>query len=179
MDLQDFDSSALYFDEVLPVGVARLLTRAAQHYPHAVAEAALLKAWQQAPDNLSVLVGLYRFYYYQRRYQDALGIAARVMSCVAPQLGLPALWRDIRTQHLAGAARNGIALLRFYLLALKGAGYLCLRLDLFEQGKAMLAKVVELDEENRLGAQLLLDVLAANDAKVLPFPTRISMEVSS
>ena len=65
---------------------------------------------------------------------------------------------------------------RFHLLALKGAGYLSLRLGRFEQGKAMLAKVVELDADDRLGARLLLGVLAEHDAEILPFPTAATAE---
>ena len=40
----------------------------------------------------------------------------------------------------------------------------------------MLAKVVELDADNRLGARLLLDVLAANNAEIVTFPTAATAE---
>ncbi|MND86989.1 hypothetical protein D3C80_789750 [compost metagenome] len=123
-----------------------------------------------------MLVGLYRFYYYQHRYQDALHIALRVMAVVGPRLGLSADWRHIDQDALVVAAARGIGLLRFHLLALKGAGYLCLRLGRFEQGKAMLVKVVELDTDNRLGARLLLDVLAANNAEIVTFPIAATAE---
>ncbi|TBU98791.1 hypothetical protein [Stutzerimonas kirkiae] len=176
MDLQDFNGDDLYFDEQLPEQVAHRLADAARRYAGGTAEQPLLEAQELAPDSLIVLVGLYRFYYYQHRYQDALAIAARAMACVAPRLGLPPVWRDVRLGHLAYAVEQGIGLLRFYLLSLKGAGYLCLRLGHFEQGKAMLAKVVELDAGDRLGARLLLDVLAENDAEILPFPTVPAME---
>lgn len=176
MDLQDFNGDGLYFDDALPAQVAERLAEAAQRYADGEAEQALLQAWAMAPDNLNVLVGLYRFYYYQHRYQDALGIAVRAMACVAPRLGLPAIWRELRPEHLQPAADKGIGLLRFYLLSLKGAGYLCLRLGQFELGKAMLSKVVELDAGDRLGAAMLLEVLALNDARILPFPTLSAME---
>jgi tetratricopeptide (TPR) repeat protein len=176
MDLQDFDGAGLYFDEPQSAQVQECMRLASEQYGQGGAEHALLRAQALAPQDLGVLVGLYRFYYYQHRYQDALGIAARAMLCVGPRLQLPSSWRDIQPAHLARAAAQGVGLLRFYLLTLKGAGYLCLRLGHFEQGKAMLAKVSELDRDNRLGARLLLDVLVAHDADVIPFPIATRVE---
>jgi hypothetical protein len=177
MDLQDFNGDGLYFDAPLAPEVAACLDAAAQQYSQGTAEQPLLAAQALAPDDLCVLVGLYRFYYYQHRYQDALLIAERVMAVVGPRLGLPTRWSDLCRADLAVAASRGIGLLRFFLLALKGAGYLSLRLGRFEQGKAMLATVVALDADNRLGARLLLDVLAANDAEIVPFPTATPTEI--
>lgn len=177
MDLQDFNGDGLYFDDPQSAQIDALLVAAAEQYSQGLAEQPLLAAIALAPDNLNVLVGLYRFYYYQHRYQDALDIARRVMAAVGPRLGLPVDWRALHSSQLDGAARHAIGLLRFHLLALKGAGYLSLRLGLFEQGKAMLLKVVELDAQNRLGARLLLDVLAANNAEIVPFPTAATAEI--
>ena len=176
MDLQDFNGEGLYFDDPADPQVHAWLAAAAEQYAEGTAEQPLLAAQALAPDDLTVLVGLYRFYYYQHRYADALAIAERVMAVVGPRLALPAHWRQIDPAALAAAAERGIGLLRFYLLALKGAGYLSLRLGRFEQGKAMLAKVVELDEGNRLGARLLLEVLAEHDAEIIPFPLAATAE---
>lgn len=171
MDLQDFDGSGLYFDDPLSPEVTALLTEASEGYAQGTAEQSLLAADQLAPDNLMVLVGLYRFYYYQHRYQETLNIAERVMNILRMRLGLPKHWTDLQTEQLPEAAQQGMGLLRFYLLALKGAGYLNLRLGHFEQGKTMLLKVAALDTDNRLGAQVLLDVLKEHSADILIFPT--------
>ncbi|MBB3103916.1 hypothetical protein [Azomonas macrocytogenes] len=177
MDLQDFDGEGLYFDNPMAPEVEALLAVAGEQYSEGTAEEFLLAAQTLAPENLTVLVGLYRFYYYQHRYQDALGVADRVLDIVGPQLSLPAQWCEVKQSHLNIAADRGMGLLRFYLLALKGAGYLNLRLNRFEQGKAMLTKVVELDSDNRLGARLLLDVLASHSAEILTFPTATTVEI--
>lgn len=177
MDLQDFDGEGLYFDEGLAPEVAACLDAASDQYAQGTAEEPLLRAQALAPDNLTVMVGLYRFYYYQHRYQDALGIAHRVMAAVGPRLCLPSRWQDLAAAHLAPAAALGFGLLRFYLLALKGAGYLNLRLGRFEEGKAMLAKVVSLDTDNRLGARLLLEVLADHTAEIITFPLAATPEI--
>lgn len=170
MDLQDFDGEGLYFDAPLTPELEQLLNAASEGYSQGTAEALLLAAQALAPDNLTVMVGLYRFYYYQHRYQEALQIAEQVMGILAPKLKLPPHWNTLTVDHLSLAAQQGMGLLRFYLLALKGAGYLNLRLGRFEQGKTMLLKVVELDADNRLGAQLLLDVLNNHSAEILIFP---------
>ncbi len=177
MDLQDFDGSGLYFDGATDPAIARLLVEAGEQYGEGCAEALLLRAQALAPDSLMVLVGLYRFYYYQHRYADALDIAFRAMEVAGRELELPASWQQIREPDLAAAASRGMGLLRFYLLALKGAGYLCLRLRRFEQGKAMLTRVAGLDPDNRLGARLLLEVLASHNAEILPFPGAVTPEV--
>jgi predicted TPR repeat methyltransferase len=53
---------------------------------------------------------------------------------------------------------RSIGLLRFYFLALKGAGYLCLRMEDRDAAIERLQKVVELDPHDRLGASLLLNM---------------------
>ena len=139
MDLQNFDGAGLYFDEPRQPRVAALLDEASAQYATGTAEQPLLAAQALAPGDLSVLVGLYRFYY-QHRHADALAIAAQVLQVVAPRLGLPCDWRALDTDCLARVAPGAIGLLRFHLLALKGAGYLSLRLGLFGEGKAMLSR---------------------------------------
>ena len=170
MDLQDFNGDGLYFDEDLPAGVSALLEAAASQYAEGTAEQPLRAAEALAPHSLTVQVGLYRFFYYQHRYEDALAVARRVHELTGPGLGLPPCWQDITAEHLPQAAATSMGLLRFHLLALKGAGYLNLRLARFEEGKAMLRKVSELDSDNRLGARLLLEVLDDNSAEVIAFP---------
>lgn len=177
MDLQDFNGGALYFDQPEPARVGELLREAAQRYAQGDAEKFLLEAYALAPLNLGVLVGLYRFYYYQHRLTDAVAIAHKAMRAVAPQIYFPENWRELSMRVLEHGVLEAMGLVRFYLLALKGAGYLNLRLGEFEEGIAMLRKVRELDAADRLGAKLLLDVLAHHTADVVPFTSRKNSEV--
>ena len=172
MDLQDFNGEMLYFDEPEPPRVTELLLAASQNYGFGDAEKFLLEAYAMAPQNLTVLVGLYRFYYYQHRYADANEIAHAAMEAVAPKIDFPAEWQDVDMNILGGGVLKSMGLVRFYLLALKGAGYLNLRMGNFEIGLKMLNKVKSLDEADRLGAQLLLDILADHTADVIPFAAR-------
>lgn len=56
-------------------------------------------------------------------------------------------------------AVGNVTMSRFYLFALKGAGYMTMRLGSLDAGAAMLRKVRELDPEDRMGASVLLNVV--------------------
>lgn len=158
MDLQDFEGQDMYFDMPMSAEVEMLIEQAAECYADGGAESKLLKAYVQAPKNLSVLVALYRFYYYQHRYHDALYIADQAMAVSGEMLGITTHWRLLTPGHLGEPAMHSMGLLRFYFLALKGAGYLCLRQDDREGATERLKKVVELDPQDRLGAKFLLNM---------------------
>jgi len=51
-----------------------------------------------------------------------------------------------------------MGMVRFYLLGLKAAGYLNLRLQKWQTAIDMLLKVSELDQADRLGAAALLEI---------------------
>lgn len=158
MDLQDFDGQDMYFDKTSSEKVASLLQQAAQAYGEGEAEKPLLRAYFLAPTNLTVLVAMYRFYYYQHRLTDALSIADKAMEVAGNTLGLPGQWQQLCLDHLGEAAMQSMGMLRFYLLALKGAAYLNLRIGNTEVALSMLSKLVELDAHDRLGVAFLYDM---------------------
>lgn len=156
MDLQDFEAQLLYFDLSVAPEVTQLIKQGAEAYAEGDAEPYLQRAYAIAPDNLSVLVALYRFYYYQHRYQEALTIAYKAMAVVAPGIYFPEHWSQLTFNHLSYGVLQSFTMVRFYLLALKGAAYLNLRLGNIEEGVIMLNKVAEYDSNDRLGAKSLL-----------------------
>jgi tetratricopeptide (TPR) repeat protein len=156
MDLLDFDAKELYFEEACPIQVSTLLQQAAHAYSEGLSELPLLQAYFYTPEDLNVLVGLYRFFYYQHRYHDALIVAERAMMISARRLQLNT-WESLTPTQLENITNS--PLLRFYLLALKGAAYLHLRLENLAQGKAILEKLIQLDPKDRLGASALLHVV--------------------
>jgi len=158
MDLQDFEYSSMYFNEDMSAEVEILINQAAEMYGTDMAENFLLKAYAMAPENLAVIVALYRYYYYQHDYTAALKTAGKAMQAAGSKLGLPDDWRNITEPHLGSAALVSMGLLRFYLLALKGASYLSLRLNNIESGLEMLSKLTELDPFDRLHVKFLLDM---------------------
>ncbi len=164
MDLLEFDQTELYFDEALEPEVARLLVEASDLYGSKEAETRLLWANFRAPQHLMVLVALYRYYYYQHRLEDALLVAESALAVVGRRLEFPDTWVYLREANVGAGVMRSMGLVRFYLTALKAAGYIHLRLGQMETGRSILEKLVELDSHNRLGGKALLEVLyAANN----------------
>jgi hypothetical protein len=159
MDLLDFSDCKLYFEDALPAEAERLIAQAASEYGDPAAELSLLRAHLLAPENLSVLVGLYRYYFYQHRLEDALVVAERAMQLSGRHLGLPPDWNLLDENRLGSAAKNSFGLLRFYLLALKAASVVLLRLGQISASRARLTKLAGLDSRDQLGAGKLLEVV--------------------
>ncbi len=156
MDFLDFDDHSLYFDEPLTTEQESMLRQASELYPEPGAERLLDRLHAQKPESLIVLVALYRFYYYQHRYEEALEIAEQAMSVSARMMGLTLGWAGISEQHLGQGVFVSMGLIRFYMLALKGSAYLMMRLGLIEQALPRLSKIVELDPSDQFGAAFLL-----------------------
>jgi len=156
MDFLDFDDHSLYFDEPLTRQQDSMLRQASEQYPSPEAERLLDRLHVQRPESLIVLVALYRFYYYQHRYEEALEIAEQAMSVAAKMMGLTISWARLSEQYLGQGAFVSMGLIRFYMLALKGSAYLMMRLGLVEQALPRLSKIVELDPSDQFGAAFLL-----------------------
>ena len=159
MDLLDFDQAELYFDEPLAQDVSRLLEAAADKYGSEEGEGLLLRASLLAPQHLVVLVALYRYYFYQHRFEDALLVGECTLAVVGGRLAFPESWMYLNEANLGEGVMRSMGLVRFYLMALKATGYINLRLGYFEIGQAMLEKLVELDSSDRIGGKAMLEVL--------------------
>lgn len=162
MDMQDFEVGELYFNEPLTHEASQCLECAAEQYAEGEAEWSLMRAYFLEPEHPMVLVALYRFFYYQHRLEEALMVAERVLAVFAERLELPDDWREITELRIGSGVMISMALIRFYMLALKGAGYLEFRLGRYDSAIERLEKVAELDSRDRLGAKSLLSV--ARDA---------------
>lgn len=158
MDLLDFNDCELYFELPLPAEAETLLLAAAASDDDG-AERALLTANALAPDHLTVLVGLYRFYFYRHRLDDALLVAERAMRLSGGQLGLPPDWRELDETLLGRAATLSFGLLRFHLLALKAICIVLLRLGRIAPARERLEKLVALDRHDRFSAARLLEIV--------------------
>jgi tetratricopeptide (TPR) repeat protein len=142
----------------LPQGAEQQL-RAAQAYGREdQAEKHLRAALALAPEHVAVLIGLYRFYFYKNRLQEALEIARLCLKQAAKDNGLKPDWRLVRSTD-ASFDRYEAALPRFYLFSLKGYAYLQMRLGDLPEGQAAVMKLLELDPTDKVGAKVLLGVL--------------------
>lgn len=159
MDLLAFDETTLYFDEPVDAGVHQLIAAAGAAYGQPEAEAKLHAAYFLAPESLLVLVALYRYYFYQHRLETALTVAERALAVAGRRLGFPEQWQRLHPGYLGQGVLKSMGLLRFYLHVLKAAGYLKLRLGLIDEGRALIAKLIELDSHDRCGGRALLQML--------------------
>jgi len=166
VDLHDFNNSKMYFDEELPEETAMLLEMAASNYANNSTECLLLKAYFQQPESLTVIVALYRYYFYQHKLKDAMTAANAAMQVAAKRIELHESWQQLTVKKIGYAAMRSMEMLRFYLLALKGAGYLNLRMGAHKEGIRMLEKVLELDHKDRLGAKALLAAASTDSQDV-------------
>jgi tetratricopeptide (TPR) repeat protein len=156
--------SATLLGEGLPAEAECHLRLAAENYRFGdVAEAHLLDAQAAAPGHAAVLIGLYRFYFYKGQLLQTLGIAQRCLDKAVQELGLPDDWRDARPGMARFDAYEEMAP-RFFLFSLKGYAYLRMRVGDLNEGRQALQKLLELDPSDKIGARVLLDVLARADA---------------
>ena len=88
-----------------------------------------------------------------------LRVAERAMYLSGRQLSLPD-WESLDESSLAIAAAISFGLLRFYLLALKAASVVLLRLGRIEESRARLHVLAAVDSRDQLGASKLLEVIA-------------------
>lgn len=159
MDLLDFNTTRLYYEQAPAPEIELLLKKASADYAAGTAEWFLKLAWSQAPRNLTVLVALYRFYYYSQRLEEALEVAEQAVSAAGDQLALPTDWRDLCAAMLdKESVPQAMGLVRFYLLAVKGAAVLCLRLGRLEEAIERLRKLAELDANDHLAVRELLQL---------------------
>lgn len=159
MDLLDFAECELYFEEPLSAEAEGLIAGAARAYGEQAAERDLLYAHLLAPESLTVLVALYRYYFYQHRLREALVVSEQAMRLSGRHLNLPLDWSQIDEINLAAAASRSFGLLRFHLLALKAASIVLLRLGETDAARARLEKLTTLDGRDQLGVAKLLEVV--------------------
>ncbi len=159
LPLEDEVLTAAVLGAGLPEAAEQHLRLAASSYrDEDAAESHLWQAKAAAPDHPAVLIGLYRFYFYKNRLPEALSVARACLEKAAKDNGLSVNWRDVRSTE-AAFADFGAILPRFYLFTLKGYAYLNMRLGNVEEGRAAIAKLLDLDPSDKIGAKVLLGVL--------------------
>lgn len=159
MDLLDFDTNELYFQQEDSLEVQQLIKKAGGAYESGDAELPLLQAFVRAPESLNVLVALNRFYYYQHRLSEALLISEKALRIITDRLQFPDDWQTLQLDHLTDAPKEQMSWIRLYLFTLKSIGFLKMRLYELDTSQAIFEKLVTLDREDRIGAQALLELV--------------------
>ncbi len=165
VELNQSEMGALYFEAPMNPQVSSLIAQASEAYGTPEAESFLQQALALAPDDLTVIVAAYRFYYYQHRLEQALRCGERALSVAGTQLCWPT-WDSLSLDQLQAQLATSTGLARFYLLALKGVGYLYLRLGQREAGEARLRRLMQLDPQDQLGAGALLAAIYPSENNI-------------
>lgn len=158
MDFLDFEGTELYFDEPVSEEVEELLAHASDEGRNDEAETFLMRAYFLQPEHFTVLVAVYRFYYYTQRYKDALIIADRVIGICSEKLKLNTDWSLVSNDDISKSARISMVLTRFYLFALKSSGYILLRMERIDEALARLKKLSALDPSDQFGSSPLIEI---------------------
>jgi hypothetical protein len=105
-----------------------------------------------------VHVALYRYFYYQHRYEDAMIIIDRSIKVSGAKLGLPQQWEDVHPENLGSGVFVSMGLTRYYISALKAKAYLMLRLNYLDAAIVCLEKIQQLDPKDQFGSAFLLKI---------------------
>ena len=143
----------------LPAQAQQALEAAGKSYgDEARCRTYLAEAAALAPEHPAVLIGEYRWHFYQGRLEKALAVGEQALAWAARTADLAQDWHEVQPGD-APFQDLSAALPRFYLFCLKGCGYLQLRLGRLAEGQAMLEKLCALDKADHLGGRALLKVL--------------------
>ncbi|WP_226581646.1 tetratricopeptide repeat protein [Acuticoccus sediminis] len=144
----------------LPVEAQEHLTAAGLAYADSPrAEDHLARADAIAPDHPAVLIARYRYLFYKGRRSEAREVAERCLTAALDMTGLGSDWRALSPDDAAFGAWDAV-LPRFLLFSLKGYAYLSMRLGELDVAEEAVAKLLELDPADRIGAKVLADVAA-------------------
>ncbi|WP_142849268.1 hypothetical protein [Telmatospirillum sp. J64-1] len=147
-----------FFDEDIPAEAERALHLVA-HYWHDTdeAEAYLHAALGLAPNHLAISISAYKFFFYKNRLEDALPHAEACLGHALRRLNLGPDWQALEPEDADFTSWKPEA--RFLLFVLKAYGYVLVRLGRVAEGRAPVAKAVQLDTADRTGSNRLLNVI--------------------
>jgi tetratricopeptide (TPR) repeat protein len=147
-------ATRVLFGGEAPAEVAALLEQAMQaHADGSRAEDLLWQAQRQSPGALPVYFSLYKYYFYKGDLEQA-ELAARMALCAAARLaGFDADWQRLAVEVADWADHAAPA--HFYMFSLKALAFIRLRRGDTVEAQELLAKLAELDPQDRVGASVI------------------------
>jgi hypothetical protein len=138
--------------------VKQLLLLASENREDAtLSENYVRKALFKAGDNLDVLIGAYRFFFYQHQPIVALAIARQVLQLIAARENWPAEWSQLKPIL---QARQQDANIRLYLNAYAAISLVVAQLGEIEEAKLISQRVREIDDTRQFCATTVFDLLS-------------------
>ena len=137
--------------------IKQLLFLASENWEYTgLAEKYIREALFQAGNNLDVLVGAYRFFFYKHKPESALSIAQKVIKIIATKEDLPQQWSELKPVLLKRKQEPDI---RLFLNAYAATGLVLAQLGRIEEAKEISQKVKEIDDSSQFCANTVFEVL--------------------
>ncbi len=140
-----------------PEAVELLRKAAAAYLDTEVALNYLIEADRLYGDYIPVVLGCYKFRFYKGMLREAIPYAQKAARIMGTHLGLSESFEEVRPDDAAFSEYEQKP--RFYMFAMKAAGYLHARLGETEKALRILRKVQELDSKDRMGITRLIGVI--------------------
>ncbi|MGK7938810.1 MAG: hypothetical protein AB4062_01335 [Crocosphaera sp.] len=137
--------------------VKELLVLATDHWENSsLSEQYINQALEKAGDNIDVLVGAYRFFFYKNKPELALKIAQKVLKIIEKQEQLPLEWEQLQPILKKRQQEPNI---RLYINAYASQGYILAKMGQIEAAKFITERVKTIDENRESCATTVFEVL--------------------
>ena len=137
--------------------IKQLLLLASENWEYTgLAEKYIREALFKAGDNLDVLVGAYRFFFYKHQPAAALSIAQQVIELIATRENLPTDWLQLKPILLS---RKQEPTIRLYLNAYAAKGLILAQLGRLDEAKEISQKVKEIDNSREFCSTTVFEVI--------------------
>ena len=137
--------------------IKQLLLLASENWEYTgLAEKYIREALFKAGNNLDVLVGAYRFFFYKHQPATALSIAQQVLVAIATRENLPIDWSQLKPILITRKQEPNI---RLYLNAYAAKGLILAQLGKIESAKAISERVREIDDSREFCATTVFEVI--------------------
>ncbi|MEM7759330.1 MAG: hypothetical protein AAF298_14575 [Cyanobacteria bacterium P01_A01_bin.40] len=137
--------------------IKQLLLLAGENWEYTgLAEKYIREALSKAGNNLDVLVGAYRFFFYKHKPVIALSVAQRVLETIATQESLPTEWSQLKPIL---QTRQQEPEIRLYITAYAATGLILAQLGRIEEAKEISQKVKEIDDSSQFCANTVFEVI--------------------
>ena len=137
--------------------VKQLLLLASENWQYTgLAEKYIREALSKAGNNLDVLVGAYRFFFYKHKPAIALSIARQVLVAIAKTENLPHQWLELKPIL---RSRQQEPQIRLYLNAYAATGLILAQLGRLEEAKKISERVREIDDSSQFCANTVWEII--------------------
>ena len=144
----------------IPEDVKHLLVLASEHWEDTERSQQYMNdALAIAEDNIDVLVGAYRYFFYKSNPTMALTIAQKVLNKIQKAENLPENWEELKPILIN--RKDDSDTIRMYINAYAATGFVLAKLGKLEEAKEVTERVKEIDEKRESCATTVFEVLTA------------------